>query len=471
MEEKILQTHITLLFYLMLIFYLNNFTMNFIDMPRKLFKCVKVYYSFLIILTIVGFFNRLFSLIRVFIVQTVNRIINSYIIKHRVKNVHINRSTIRLKRNNGNLTVIKNNVISSCLTCNVNKEGAPCSSSTDEINCSNAERTEKEEISKDRGGDSISCSISSDNNNGGSSCSSSSDSCNSCELAGVTKKRKKHRKRSYSIYKYISSDLFWRKNKYNLLGKDERKLTEQHNEGVDDEHVKNAGLCNTPEQNKDAETAAVNGVMSAREDSARDRVQNTDDKVNSVRINKNLNFHNHLSKQKYSSFFSILCDIIYNSKNYVKVNNNMKWLSGEPNRELSNRKGIYDKSNNDMNSSCVNEANSLTLNKPEKRVLKSILKKSVSTEEGNISKSKKCSNKHIRFNSHVETYFFEKYSSEQDMYNKIYGKIHFTKLLDEYNLINTDIFSYYNMRSNLNVVFNDIVNSVYDYKDKIVKKF
>ncbi|ETW31089.1 hypothetical protein PFFCH_01429 [Plasmodium falciparum FCH/4] len=92
MEEKLIQTHITLLFYLILLFYLKNFTISFIDVPKKLFNYIKVYYSFLILLTILGFFSKLLVLIRIFITHNINKIFRL------------------LLRNNVNFECIKNHI-------------------------------------------------------------------------------------------------------------------------------------------------------------------------------------------------------------------------------------------------------------------------------------------------------------------------------------------------------------------------
>lgn len=75
MEHKFIQANITVLLYLIVLYYLKNAAISFVEFPRKLFDCVKVYYVFLIFLTILGFFKRLFILIRIIVSHWLNKMI------------------------------------------------------------------------------------------------------------------------------------------------------------------------------------------------------------------------------------------------------------------------------------------------------------------------------------------------------------------------------------------------------------
>ncbi|CRG93427.1 conserved Plasmodium protein, unknown function [Plasmodium gallinaceum] len=432
MEEKFLQTHITLLFYLILLFYLKNFTVNFIEIPKKILHYIKVYYSFLIILTAVGFFSRLIILIQIFIVQKINEILNKFLNSNSKnvkikKNIRFNKDSSKLKLKKKKLSDIDNN-FKYLKNNNLDKLNH------DKFSKGNIDLNKKNYINHNQDANKY-------------------DKKREAYIPYIIKKRKKNKEKN-----------------------------------IENDQIKNEDIKRK----------------------AKDKMKNDQDTETYLETKENTNF-DYSYKQKYN-FFTHFSNVSYNEENSVEKNNNMNCnknnnvnsnttehldndLYNSKNKYTNNNikndiktnsnNNIYNNPNNsfinyrDSNCSytCVNEMNKKindTFTKSEKIPLKSILKKNIlSNDSLKIKNNQKVkSDKHIRFNADIETYFFEKNSFEEDAYNNDNdSKQKFYRIFDAYNLTNTNIFSYCNVSYNLNLVFNDVINSFFVYKDKLVKKF
>ncbi|CRG98879.1 conserved Plasmodium protein, unknown function [Plasmodium relictum] len=434
MEEKFLQTHITILFYLILLFYLKNFTVNLTDIPKKLLNYIKVYYSFLIILTVAGFFSRLIILIQIFTVQKINEILNSF-----------------LKRNTKNVKIKRN--------LSFNKD------------------LKKSKLTKKR--------LSDKNNNIKDSKNNCIDKLNHDQFSEgfIDINKKNYINNNEDVNKYDK-----KRETYNLhITKVKKRNNGKY---IENDNIKSEDLMEIDKKGK-----------------IKSKMKNSQDIETDVTKKGNVNFDIYSNKQKYN-FFTNFSNIICSNENFVKENNNINYntnkninssvinninnnINNSTNKNANNNNinnnlndNIYNNIYNSFidnrynNSSCtlINEMNikiNNTFTKSKKIPLKSILKKNnLSNGTLKIKNQEIKNNKHIRFNSDIETYFFEKYSFEEDTYNNNNcNKKKFYKILDTYNLISWEIFSYSNLRHNLNLVFIDIINSVFVFKDKLVAKF
>ncbi|GAW79702.1 hypothetical protein, conserved [Plasmodium gonderi] len=547
MEEKALQTHITILFYLLVLFYLKNFTFSFMDMPRKLYKYIKFYYSFLIILTIVGFFSRLIALIRLFIIQQVHRIINGIFLKNKTSNIKcikrgerhrkITRSATRppwhdlligdiCERNTYHDIVEMPYGISSDIS--VNSDGAvnsDCALSSDGAVSSDGALSSDGAVSSD-GALSSDGAVSSDSGVCSDGVASRVMRCESARSDFRSRSSRCLRK----IFRFIriirskkrkKVDSDWNANlksgeSTQADGDTEKKIKFEVNckkLGVEslawDPKTVASTAASVTSTTSSATASNTNGSRfnrvngSVREKSTSRKEHNsfegssssTSDNVttgegmmkhiNNYKNNNNkeiegkgeedsdMCLQNYLKKQKSFRLYALLTDIISNTKNYSITDDTSEI-------DVQKKAHKYDHFKQDLNYSHENihhnvsmGINNSTCALSEKIKPKSILKKSTLISKGDTEKRK--SDKRLRFNSVVETYYVEKYSDEDldahsiqvldDKRSDLY------KVLEEYSITNSDIFSYYNMRYNLNEVFNDIINSVCDYKNKIVKKF
>ncbi|KYN99291.1 hypothetical protein PRSY57_0819600 [Plasmodium reichenowi] len=610
MEEKLIQTHITLLFYLILLFYLKNFTVSFIDVPKKLFNYIKVYYSFLILLTILGFFSKLLVLIRIFITHNINKIfrlllknnVNFECIKNHIRfnksrkkvnykdekklitNVVYNKSTNSDNKNNSynknnnnnnnnnniqtpnhtgrkrfylfinknadqqNNAIFKKSNTADLITTSIRErnQGDGSNNSTKQKrskkrtkllkklkilkrddNKQNEEHDEDKDIKDDNQNNDY-CSDynegnedDDDNNNNNSismeenknvnknnlKCKKHSNSshenyteilCEECDAMinlknKIIKKNeinmndqnsdetfednkdsltelgfnKSINEKNFYLFSLLSNILY--NNTSNCSKVKKKKEGVSYNNKNNDNIINNDNYIDDGYMNSDISSDTFNDLESDNNSELITSDEHLAHAQNKFRNCKNnmLDSHNKSkSNNNYNSFSNYSSDSIYSSdSNYnsdCNYNNNENPSSVIKKMNPSNNVILNNESNKRI------EVKSINLNtNQETKPLKSILKKCNNT----TSDKNKNNNRHIRFNNDVETYFFEKYLFEDDMYSIIDPRRTFYKILEAYNITNTEIFSYCNMRHNLNVVFNDIINSVFIYKDKIVKKF
>ncbi|SBT32736.1 conserved Plasmodium protein, unknown function [Plasmodium ovale wallikeri] len=439
-------------------------------MPKKLFQYIKVYYSFLIILTIVGFFSRLFVLIRFCIAQIINRVINSFLIKHKVNNnVQVKRSFRICEKNRDNSILQKNKPVVTISDSNENGGDSKLTCSSTELG--------NESGSRNRGG----------GRRG-----------HLRKLMKIVRRKKERQKDNTDASESGSGDkcMEGNNNNYNARTKNigEETISKSNKcaiENREDDTLKGAvnaesecDTCNSATEesasvdlssdiSSDSSAEAAAGAIAAADanwgvDECTGGVGTTDGGTNQYGINEDVYFHNYLSKQKYFAFFSQLSDLICNSKRYLVPVRGASIVGKSDN--TSSDVGNHENGNQQNGVSDAFIKGDSCMKEQEKKIPKSILKKSPSQKEGKNFFKGGGSVKHIRFNTQVETYFFEKSPYEDDLYNINNRRRNLYKVLEEYSITNTDIFSYYNMRNNINVVFNDIINSMYIYKEKIIKK-
>ncbi|VWU53098.1 hypothetical protein HEP_00506100 [Hepatocystis sp. ex Piliocolobus tephrosceles] len=206
--------------------------------------------------------------------------------------------------------------------------------------------------------------------------------------------------------------------------------------------------------------------------------------VNNININNN-NINNNINNNYNKNVF-------FNNPGISNKRINAKCNCGESG---NNNKHIIKEVtcfNNNLNSDfnnknkVIKKYNTCNSMAETKTVLKSILKKTKSAEVGNTNEDKdkevkiKYKNtKHVQFNTKLNTYYFEKYSYEDNIYrfNNIiidsknnYNRSSNSKRESlykvlEYGINKNDLFSYDTVRYNFNSLLKKIVTFVYVYKD------
>ncbi|CDU17227.1 uncharacterized protein PY17X_0710700 [Plasmodium yoelii] len=576
MEDKIIQTHITILLYLMLIVYLKSFTINLGDMPKKLFTYIKVYYGFLIVITIVAFFRRLFLLFYLYITNTINKLFNYILLKDNKNEInyikgYANKQYVQdiFFQNNLESEIINKylnqnqidfyryflfcdnlvNYDKNTNLCLTNKNDVVQNESgQNEINHDNSIYMKSGYANKSNGGDD-------DDGNGNDNGDDEENeiffsSCDTLyDVANSQADRSNLLNRINTKFSRKLFNFFFRKNNSLLKktlnkGKEKEKEKEKENENENEKENEN-------ETQESKNGISTFGEIKSNSDSKMSNEMDGEEKSNkgkygsnhikSYKLNKERYFQKHLIKFKHLKFITFMLDLLNNYKKYIMIDKLIKQLSRPATTTNGNSSGgdggnssgnaednslckekqndglVVEKINNfektyeELNCMRKNNSNKLesynlfssnifgnifntdsekksqkskkyfvqnldfqndnkenvNMEKEIKKnnvMLKSILKK-------NTSNLKNKNKKHIRFNPKVQTLLFEKYSDEEEyIYNMNSGKKGLYKITDEYNIKNSDIFSYYNMRNNLNSIFTDIINSVYVYKDKMSRK-
>ncbi|SCO59311.1 conserved Plasmodium protein, unknown function [Plasmodium berghei] len=566
MEDKIIQTHITILLYLMLIVYLKSFTINLGDMPKKLFTYIKVYYAFLIVITIVAFFRRLFLLFYLYITNSVNKLFNYVLLKDSKNEANYIKSYGN--KNSAHDIFFQNNLESEILNKYLNenkidfykyflfcddlisydKNTSLCLTNKseigqNEISFNNSISMECEHPNKTHDNNFLNGEKYNDKENDISF--SNPDSL--YDVANNQTDRSNSLNRINTKFSRKIYNFFFRKNN-NLVKKTFNKRKDKVVQEKETQKSKN-DISNLGENKPINDNETDNHNKSNEE-------KYINNHIKSFKLNKDRYFQKHLIKFKHLKFITFMLDLLNNYKKYImidkiikqfsrctnntnqntlnssielnknnaeciskdhSVHNNFNINNEKQNDELilkniNNLEKTFEqfncmtKNNNKLENSNLfpsnifgnmfntnnekksqktffqninfhdnnNNKESVNTEKEMKKnnvILKSILKKNNSNLK-NEENSKNKNKKHIRFNPKVQTLLFEKYYDEEEyIYNMNNGKKGLYKIIDEYNIKNSDIFSYYNMRNSLNSIFTDIVNSVYVYKDKISRKF
>ncbi|ANQ06714.1 Uncharacterized protein PCOAH_00011000 [Plasmodium coatneyi] len=493
MEEKALQTHITLLFYLIVLFYLKNFTFSFMDMPRKLYKYIKFYYFFLIVLTIVGFFSRLLVLTRLLLIQQVQKIVNHFFLGNRaphLRNAKRNGRLRSIQRNNGARAPLGNNSPIG----GGNREGGKLEGKED---CSG-----DISVSSD-GGVGSDLAISSDSGVG-SDIAVSSDGCVSSDGVGSddcgssdgsrskgARRSRVGRKGLRSFLKFIRIIRIRRRKSPNdgkRHGKgdppDEADTTTTtsgerikfHVNAAERREESSSEDCSpsTGSSASEGESISLKSELSSESDSQVSEGRQTN-AYTFEQEGKDPYLHNYLTKQNYLRLYTLLTEALFNHKNNLTITGDPSGMGLQrKTRKCAHCKGELNHPQDDRPSGIAGDY-CATCIKLERTFPKPILKKSSSFPLSTQDTQRRKETKRIRFNAEVETYYIDKYLTEDsDAYGmRMTGdkRKGMYKLFGEYNVANSDIFSYYNMRNNVNTVFSDFMNLVSDCKDKIVRKF
>ncbi|KEG00858.1 conserved Plasmodium protein, unknown function [Plasmodium vinckei vinckei] len=593
MEDKIIQTHITILLYLMLIVYLKSFTINLGDMPKKLFTYIKVYYAFLIVITVVAFFRRLFLLTSLYITDTVNKLLNYVLLKDNKNEVNYVKSYTS-KSSSVHDLFFQNNLESEILNKYLNeskidfykyfllyddligndKNANFCLTNKNEVeqNEINYNQTQNNNFTpmeyKDPNQKIDNNFINNDTYLYTDEINETSFS-NSDAFYDVTSSQTDRYTYSFNPIntKYTRKiySFFFRKNN-TLTKKTSNKGKEREAQEPDDGTT---SLEENERDNKNEEDSEKNRECSEKNNEKNfqkkiGKGKSIHNRIKSLKLNEDAYFQKHLTKLKHLKFVTFMLDLLSNYKKYIMIdkiikhlsrcasNTNHKTLSSSiklnqnstnylHNPAHNNFNNINNEKENDelaikninnlektpeqVNNNCMRKNNKLensnlfpsnifgnmfNLDSEKKSqkpffqnvnlqndnnnnsssskdntnvstgdetkktpvILKSILKKRNPSDLKNENNSKNKNQRHIRFNPKVQTLLFEKYSDDDEyIYNMNNGKKGLYKIFDDYNIKNSDIFSYYNMRNNLNSIFTDIINSVCVYKDNMSRKF
>ncbi|CAD2089245.1 conserved Plasmodium protein, unknown function [Plasmodium vinckei lentum] len=595
MEDKIIQTHITILLYLMLIVYLKSFTINLGDMPKKLFTYIKVYYAFLIVITIVAFFRRLFLLTSLYITDTVNKLLNYVLLKDNKNEVNYVKSYAS-KNSSVHDLFFQNNLESEILNKYLNESKIDfykyfllyddligndknpnfCLTNKNEVeqNEINYNQTQNNNYTpmeyKDPNQNIENNFINNDtypysdeiNEASFSNSDAFYDVPNSQTDRYLNSFNPMNTKYTRKIYSF-----FFRKNNTLIKktsNKGREKETQEPDEGTtssEENERDNNSEENGDENRENIENREKNNEENSQKKSSKGKYIHN--RIKSLKLSEDAYFQKHLTKLKHLKFVTFMLDLLSNYKKYIMIDKIIKHLSRCANNTnhntlsssikldqhntdyianpIHNNVNINNEKENDesvikninnlektpeplLNNNCMRKNNNNKLENSnlfpsnifgnmfnldsEKKsqkpffqnvnfqddnshsnkdntnvstgdetkkntvILKSILKKRNPSDLKNENNSKNKNQRHIRFNPKVQTLLFEKYSDDEEyIYNMNHGKKGLYKIFDDYNIKNSDIFSYYNMRNNLNSIFTDIINSVCVYKDKVSRKF
>ncbi|SCM00821.1 conserved Plasmodium protein, unknown function [Plasmodium chabaudi chabaudi] len=598
MEDKIIQTHITILLYLMLIVYLKSFTINLGDMPKKLFTYIKVYYAFLIVITVVAFFRRLFLLTSLYITDTVNKLLNYVLLKDNKNEVNYVKS-YATKSSSVHDLFFQNNLESEILNKYLNESKIDFykyfllyddligNDKNANFCLTNKNEVEQNEINYNQNQNNNFASMDYkdtnqqidnnfvNNNHTYPYCDEINEISfsNSDSFYDVTNSQTdryansfnpmniKYTRKLYSFF-FRKNNTLTKKTSNKGKGKDaQEKEAQESDEGTTsseeterdnnrDEHS-DKNFEKNFEKNNDESSDGKCQKKNGKEKSIHNRIK-------SFKISEDAYFQKHLTKLKHLKFVTFMLDLLSNYKKYIMIdkiikhlsrcanNANHNTLSSSINLDKNNADYISNPVHNNLNinnekendesvikninnlekspeqvNNCMRKNNNNKLensnlfpsnifgnmfnldnekktqniffqnvnfqdssnkentnvsteNETKKNtvILKSILKKRNPSDLKNENNSKNKNQRHIRFNPKVQTLLFEKYSDDEEyIYNMNHGKKGLYKIFDDYNIKNSDIFSYYNMRNNLNSIFTDIINSVCVYKDKVSRKF
>ncbi|CAD2101483.1 hypothetical protein YYG_04184 [Plasmodium vinckei petteri] len=593
MEDKIIQTHITILLYLMLIVYLKSFTINIGDMPKKLFTYIKVYYAFLIVITIVAFFRRLFLLTSLYITDTVNKLLNYVLLKDNKNEVNYVKSYAS-KSSSVHDLFFQNNLESEILNKYLNESKIDfykyfllyddligndknpnfCLTNKNEVeqNEINYNQTQNNNYTpmeyKDPNQNIENNFINNDTYPYSGEINEASFS-NSDAFYDVPNSQTDRYPNSFNPMniKYTRKiySFFFRKNNNTLTkktsNKGKEKETQEPDEGTTSSEENEQD--NNREENGDENRENIENIEKNNEDNFQKKSNKgkyIHNRIKSLKLSEDAYFQKHLTKLKHLKFVTFMLDLLSNYKKYIMIDKIIKHLSRCANNTnhntlsssikldqhntdyitnpIHNNVNINNEKENDesvikninnlektpeplLNNNCMRKNNNNKLENSnlfpsnifgnmfnldsEKKsqkpffqnvnfqddnskdntnvstgdetkkntvILKSILKKRNPSDLKNENNSKNKNQRHIRFNPKVQTLLFEKYSDDEEyIYNMNHGKKGLYKIFDDYNIKNSDIFSYYNMRNNLNSIFTDIINSVCVYKDKVSRKF
>ncbi|CAD2101456.1 conserved Plasmodium protein, unknown function [Plasmodium vinckei] len=593
MEDKIIQTHITILLYLMLIVYLKSFTINLGDMPKKLFTYIKVYYAFLIVITIVAFFRRLFLLTSLYITDTVNKLLNYVLLKDNKNEVNYVKSYAS-KSSSVHDLFFQNNLESEILNKYLNESKIDfykyfllyddligndknhnfCLTNKNEVeqNEINYNQTQNNNYTpmeyKDPNQNIENNFINNDTYPYSGEINEASFS-NSDAFYDVPNNQTDRYPNSFNPMniKYTRKiySFFFRKNNNTLTKKTSNKGKEKEAQEPDEGTTSSEEneRDNNREENGDENRENIENIEKNNEENIQKKSSKgkyIHNRIKSLKLSEDAYFQKHLTKLKHLKFVTFMLDLLSNYKKYIMIDKIIKHLSRCANNTNHNTLGssikldqhntdyitnpihnnvnINNEKGNDepvikninnlektpeplLNNNCMRKNNNNKLENSnlfpsnifgnmfnldsEKKfqkpffqnvnfqddnskdntnvstgdetkkntvILKSILKKRNPSDLKNENNSKNKNQRHIRFNPKVQTLLFEKYSDDEEyIYNMNHGKKGLYKIFDDYNIKNSDIFSYYNMRNNLNSIFTDIINSVCVYKDKVSRKF
>ncbi|CAD2089010.1 conserved Plasmodium protein, unknown function [Plasmodium vinckei brucechwatti] len=592
MEDKIIQTHITILLYLMLIVYLKSFTINLGDMPKKLFTYIKVYYAFLIVITIVAFFRRLFLLTSLYITDTVNKLLNYVLLKDNKNKVNYVKSYAN-KSSSVHDLFFQNNLESEILNKYLNESKIDfykyfllyddligndkntnfCLTNKNEVEQSeiNYNQTQNNNFTpmeyKDPNQNIKNNFVNNDtypyNDEINDMSFSNSDAFYDVSSGQTDRYSNSFNPMNIKYTRKIYS-FFFRKNNNTLTkktsNKGKEKETQEPDEGNTSSEENERDNNSEENDNENRENIEKNHEENFQKKSSKGKYIHN--RIKSLKLNEDAYFQKHLTKLKHLKFVTFMLDLLSNYKKYIMIDKIIKHLSRcanntnhntlsssikldqnntdyitnpvhnnfNINNEKENDESVIKNINNlektpeQLNNNCMRKNNNNKLENSnlfpsnifgnmfnldsEKKtqkpffqnvnfqddnshsnkdntnvstgdetkknpvILKSILKKRNPSDLKNENNSKNKNQRHIRFNPKVQTLLFEKYSDDEEyIYNMNHGKKGLYKIFDDYNIKNSDIFSYYNMRNNLNSIFTDIINSVCVYKDKVSRKF
>lgn len=515
MEQKFIQANISVLLYLIVLYYLKNAVISFVEFPKKMFEYVKVYYFFLMFITVLGFIKRIAMLIRIMLAQWTQELLSFFFLGRGSIRTYNNKDilcekrskslsrwkflqesiclkkessiqdsieqkivewkklveqTQRRKRSDLQKPRIRESRINNIRTSdtvlykreendNVEQKNQKVVVETDDLKGSDnikevkdVEKTKNEKEREEKKEHII----------------GEERMLNEQNIAGIINTRKTINEK---LVGFLSDDVTTKKKASHTLNdkledeirNDKNDSTHENNgDGAVDanilhkikEEVKRRSICleNCSSSNCSCPFRYTTMSLSNRSASISEEIEDI------VKKGKQILETESLTDEK-----------VQNESESEKKSSDTSYVeSSTTNKECMDE--LYNiKVRNNKNEKIESTAN---LNKP----LKSILKKNTLNIGNNSStseirnekeqKSKKC----IRFNDDVETYYFEKSNSDEYLFAHD-SKQMLWNIYGSYKISSADFFDYFNIRSNLKLAITDFLNPIHAYKNKLIKRF